>query len=491
MAYASLDDLIAKNRIFYHFAQLSKIPRNSFEEKAASDFVADWAKSLGLEVRQDAWNNVLIRKPATAGFEDKPAVMIQAHLDMVCQKAPGVEHDFSKDPIHLQLDGDLLSTGGRTTLGGDDGIGVALGMALLEAQDIRHPELELLCTTNEEDDMSGALNVDASDFHAKYLINLDNAVESQGVSGSCGGCGCEVDLPVSFQTASPDGSFMRISVTGLQGGHSGEDIHRGRGNANIFLTRLLLAARRVMPLNMVSLSGGTVRNALPRDAAAEVMIESGREREFLDSVNVVAEQLRREYKAVAHQLRITLERCGAPGDARVVSAESTDRFIRFLVLCPNGIAEMNGGAAGIVQSSDNLGVISLDKDQSRFKAIFEVRAAFKSKADYICEKIKMLCEFTGALYRKFAVYPGWPNDPDSKLVPLVQKAYRETLGADLPVLPIHCGLECGCLIEKRPEFDAISIGPDCWDLHSPLERLSVSSTERIYAVLARLLAEIE
>lgn len=488
--FTSLEQLL-QHPVFHHFGELCRIPHPSFQEKAISAAVCSWARRKGFETWQDDWNNVFIRKPASPGYEDRPAVMLQAHLDMVCQKAKGIEHDFAKNPIHLELAGDILSTGGRTTLGADDGIGVALAMALLEDDRLAHPELEALFTTAEEEDMSGAQNVDASDFHARYLVNIDNAVERHSVTGSCGGFGVKFHLPVTWEAVPGQALFYHLKVEGLQGGHSGEDIHRGRGNANIFLIRMLLGARKKTPLHLASLHGGTFRLAIPRDAEAVVMVPTARKNEFLAAVDQMAEALQAEYKAVAANLKITVEETAGPDTGLVTSQDVTDRFIEGMALSPDGISEMNAAIPTVVQSSDNLGEIRLEPEENRLVAIYEIRTSFRSKADYIWDKIHLLARLAGGTCEKFAAYPGWPDHPDSKLTFQVKQVYQELFGESMEATPIHSGLECGCLMEKRPELEAISLGPNCWDLHSPQERLSVRSTLRMYEFLKALLEKIQ
>ena len=488
--FTSLEQLL-QHPVFHHFGELCRIPHPSFQEKAISAAVCSWARRKGFETWQDEWNNVFIRKPASPGYEDRPAVMLQAHLDMVCQKAKGIEHDFAKNPIHLELAGDILSTGGRTTLGADDGIGVALAMALLEDDRMAHPELEALFTTAEEEDMSGAQNVDASDFHARYLVNIDNAVERHSVTGSCGGFGVKFHLPVTWEAVPGQALFYHLKVEGLQGGHSGEDIHRGRGNANIFLIRMLLGARKKTPLHLASLHGGTFRLAIPRDAEAVVMVPAARKNEFLAAVDQMAEALQAEYKAVAANLKITVEETAGPDTGLVTAQDVTDRFIEGMALSPDGISEMNAVIPTVVQSSDNLGEIRLEPEENRLVAIYEIRTSFRSKADYIWDKIHLLARLAGGTCEKFAAYPGWPDHPDSKLTFQVKQVYQELFGESMEAAPIHSGLECGCLMEKRPELEAISLGPNCWDLHSPQERLSVRSTLRMYEFLKALLEKIQ
>ena len=364
-------------------------------------------------------------------------------------------------------------------------------MALLEDDRMAHPELEALFTTAEEEDMSGAQNVDASDFHARYLVNIDNAVERHSVTGSCGGFGVKFHLPVTWEAVPGQALFYHLKVEGLQGGHSGEDIHRGRGNANIFLIRMLLGARKKTPLHLASLHGGTFRLAIPRDAEAVVMVPAARKNEFLAAVDQVAEALQAEYKAVAANLKITVEETAGPDTGLVTAQDVTDRFIEGMALSPDGISEMNAVIPTVVQSSDNLGEIRLEPEENRLVAIYEIRTSFRSKADYIWDKIHLLARLAGGTCEKFAAYPGWPDHPDSKLTFQVKQVYQELFGESMEAAPIHSGLECGCLMEKRPELEAISLGPNCWDLHSPQERLSVRSTLRMYEFLKALLEKIQ
>ncbi len=489
-SFSTLETLL-QQPVFHYFSKLCQIPHPSFKEKAISDFVYQWAKEKSFFTWQDAWHNVFMRKPASPGYENRPAVMLQAHLDMVCQKANGVEHDFLKDPIHLELEGDILSTGGRTTLGADDCIGVALIMALLDDDSFPHPTLEVLFTTAEEEDMSGAQNVCADDFTAQYLINIDNAVENHSVTGSCGGFGVNFYLPVAWESVPEKSTAFHVKVEGLLGGHSGEDIHRGRGNATIFLARMLLAAREQMPLQLSSVRGGTFRLAIPRDAEAVVVVPAAQVEQFQNIVHTVGDALQQEYKAVAGGLKVTVEKADCSDNGQVVSQDTVDNFLKIMVLSPNGISEMSASVTGIVQSSDNLGEVRLEAEENRFTFVYEIRTSFRSKADYLFAKIQMLAQIVGGTCEKFAAYPGWPHNPDSKLIPLVQSLYQDMFAAPMAATPMHSGLECGCLMEKRPALDAISLGPDCWDLHSPQERLSVSSTLRMYAFLQALLQKIQ
>lgn len=484
----TLDELIKENRVFYNFAKLCEIPHPSFKEKALSDFLLEWAKERKLFATQDHKWNVFIKKPATPGYEDGPAVMLQAHIDMVCEKAAGAEHDFDKDPIHLELEGDLLTTGGRTTLGADDGIGVAYAMTILESGDIPHPPLEVLFTTAEEEDLSGAQEVDASDFKARMLINIDNAVERELLAGSCGGMGAELKLPMEFAQIPAGYVACEVKLSGLPGGHSGEDINKGHGNANILLGRLLHFCRQSFSFMLGDLVGGSFRLAIPRDASCVLLLPADKIQKLSEAAAGMAEIFKREYEVVAPEFSVTVTKVEF-SPKKAVASESVKRLITAILLSPNGISEMNNAVLGVVESSDNLGEIRLEDGNA--KLIYEIRASFDTTREYIYERIQMLAELLGGVCGGFADYPSWEFTPVSRLRQLTTEVYRRKFGEEIKTMVVHCGLECGCLYPKMPGLDAISIGPDCWGLHSPQERLSISSTERVYQLITGVLEEIK
>lgn len=474
-------------RVWHYFKQISAIPRASFQEKAVSDYVYHWALSHDWECWQDDWHNVFIRKSATPGMEQAPTIMLQAHLDMVCQRAAGVQHDFSKDAIRLIQEGDYITTGGTTTLGADDGIGVALAMAVLEDDTIPHPELEVLLTTVEEDDMSGALHVDASTFHARYLLNLDNAVENQAINGSCGGYGVMSRWPVSRGPSLEGVTYVRIQLTGLPGGHSGEDIHRGRGNAIGLLTRILLLLYRQFRWQLVSLTGGTFRLAIPREAEAIVALQPEKLESLTTMLSKVVDDLRHEYPLSAQTLQVTA--ASLPVEKReILSLAETKKVLTLLSLLPDGIQEMNGTVPGVVQCSVNVGEVSLAETGDCVRLVSEIRAPWPAQVDSIFEKIRLVAELAHGTCQSFAAYPGWPDKAASSLADLAKRIYQDVTGKPLQVQPQHTGLECGCLLQKKPGLDALSMGPDCEFLHSPQERLSISSTNRMYQFLLKLLS---
>ena len=358
MAYKNVEDLM-KNRVFFHFSEISKIPRQTFFEKEVSDFILNWAKNLGLEVHQDERHNLLIRKAATLGYENKKAIIIQAHIDMVCEKRPEVEHNFKKDPIKLILEGDILSTGNRTTLGADDGIGVAMAMAILEAKDLKHPAIDVILTTAEEEDMSGALNIDKSWFYTNRVINIDHVVDTEAIVGSCGGKGVELKIPIEYAEKPVDHIGYRIKIDGLKGGHSGEDIHKGRASANILLGRLLNNLRVRFDFLISDLKGGNFRLAIPREAYVVIAFEAKYLEVFKDLVDKFEKEARKIYEETDENLKIEISEENLK--EKLISKSTVQKLIDTIILSPNGISNMIG-SLNVVESSCNLGEIYIKDD---------------------------------------------------------------------------------------------------------------------------------
>lgn len=483
--YKDLDELM-ENRVFYYFNEISKIPHASFEEKELSDFIVKWAKDLGLEVAQDKFHNVLIRKAATVGYEEAKPIIIQGHIDMVCEKSPGVEHDFSKDPIMLQLDGDILSTGNRTTLGADNGIAVAMAMAILESDSLEHPPLDVLLTTAEEEDLSGALNVDPSWFSTNRLINLDNSVENEVIAGSAGGKGAEWKLPIQHAEVPSDYKTFKIDISGLTGGHSGEDIHRGLANANILLAKLLNECRKDFEFFINDIKGGNFRLAIPRDAHGTISFKPEYEDRFMELVDSFRSAMVKQHIDLDPNISVEVE--SIPFQSKGIIQPDVDKIIEMIILSPNGIHNMLG-SLNVVESSCNLGEIYIE--DNHVYLITEIRATFDSNREYIFEKIEAASRLLGGTTREFAKYPSWTYKSDSKLRDLAQKTYKELFDEDMKSLVIHAGLECGCFSPKVEDLDAIAIGPNIWSLHSPSEALSVSSTDKIYKFLLEILKNLD
>lgn len=474
---------LCDHRVFYYFRQICQIPHGSGNEKALSDYILQWADSLGLEAEQDAADNVLVRKPATPGLEGVSGVMLQAHIDMVCEKGERVTHDFKKDPIDWIIDGDMLSTGGKTTLGADDGIGAALIMAVLEDNSLSHPVLEALFTTMEEEDMSGAAQFDSTKMQSHYLINLDHTVESEVICGSCGGMQVDFRLPVEKKTVPEGFRTYKLSVSGLKGGHSGEDIHRGRGNANILLARLLMMAEKHCPYLLSSIHGGSFRLAIPREAEAVLCMEEAKAHSLKNILGELEEDIHAELAATGEHIKIAFEPVEPEGQG-----VEPDKIISAMVLIPDGIYQMNELLTGLVDTSDNLGEMYLEDEELHF--VLEIRSARESLRTYLYHRMERLAGMLGGYCEYSRTYPSWNFHPRSKLRRICREAYQTSYGLEPVFQTVHAGLEVGYLLERRPEIDAISIGPNCWDFHSPAETVQISSVKNFYEYLCKLLALI-
>lgn len=463
------------------FRELSQIPRESENEEAASNWIKSWAEERGYEADQDEIFDLIVKKPASPGYEDHPAVMIQAHMDMVCEKNADSNHNFETDPIELVVDGEWLTANG-TTLGADDGIGVATLMAILDDKTLQHPPIEAIFTSQEETTFAGAETVDLGKCSGTRLINLDHANEKEYIVGSCGGIGAEFTMELAREEKIPaDLKAYHIRLTGMMGGHSGEDIHRGRGNAISLLFRLLESPG----LALVCASGGTNRLAIPREAEAVVMAESDETIEKI--VGEAKATFRKEYSTTAPDLDILIEPAEAP--LAPLTAQALACLTAVVRLYPNGIVQMNGDFKDtVVESSDNVGIISVD--EKGLSLISETRAAYTSTVEDIQKSIDALAAFAGAKVEYFTYYAPWEFTTNSKLGPLAVQTYTELYGEGAKMVALHAGLECGFFAERKPGLDMVSIGPDCESFHSPDERVRIPSVAHTYEVLKALLAKL-
>lgn len=476
-------------KVLQFFEELSKIPRGSGNEKAISDFVAQFAQERGCTVFQDEQYSLIIKKPASKGYEEAPTVIFQGHLDMVCEKNKSTQHDFTKDPIRFKLDGDMIYAQG-TTLGADNGIGVAFSMALMDSADMAHPPLEILLTTQEETNMSGAENIDASKLSGKMMINFDSDREGVVFVSSAGGASVFHTVPIEWVDGSDsdDRKAYAIAVQGLTGGHSGDDIIRERGNANKLVGRVLDDLRRHVAFDLASLAGGMKVNAIPRESDAVVRLTA---EELAVAEARVAEWNRiykDEFEFADPGVNVTI----APADetpARWLSEETKLQVIRLLALMPNGVLSMNKAIENLVRTSTNIGVISVKGDEVVFESL--VRSSHRSQLDAVLQGMETLAEAVGVTYKYDHYFPGWPYRSDSKLREVFEKVYAAKHGEPLQVKAIHAGLECGVLIEKMPHLDAISYGPNMYNFHTPEEHVSISSVERTWAFLQDVMRELK
>ena len=476
------------DRIFYHFEQISKIPRGSGNEKAISDYLLDFGKSLGLECIQDAALNIIIKKPASIGYENAPAVIIQGHMDMVCEKNSDKEHDFEKDPINLVVKGDYIYAD-RTTLGADDGIAVAYAMTLLEDNTIEHPAIEVLLTTDEEAGMSGAMALQPHYINGKIVLNLDSEEEGKLLVSCAGGIRTKSILPIEWIDKKNDTIAYNLVIRGLKGGHSGMEIHLGRGNSNKLMGRLLKSIDKELDFNLVSLNGGSKNNAIPRESSSIITISQKDERKLLDIKRRVCEELKNEFSKKDPNLRVHLLEVEESID-KVFSDDSTKKAVDLLYMYPNGVNTVSSDIQGLTESSTNLGVVTTLENSIEYDSA--ARSSVSSLKDEIVTRSKCITEILGGKLVTESSYPEWPYKTDSKIREVCKDVYERMYEKTPEIVAIHAGVECGLFKEKLGnDVDMISFGPDIIDIHTPNEHISISSVERCYEYLLEVLKEIK
>ena len=468
-------------RVFAFFEEISLIPRGSGNEAGVADYLCRFAAARGLECVRDANNNVLIKKPAMVGREAHAPLLLQGHTDMVCEKNGDVAHDFECDPITLIQEGNVLRADG-TTLGADNGIAVAMMLALLDGELENHPALECLFTTEEETGMGGAIAFDYSLLSAKYMINLDSEEETVVTVGCAGGIRSDLTIPVVREPVG-DREICRVSLTGLAGGHSGADIHTGRVSANLLLGRLLSALPDV---RLISIEGGSKDNAITREATAVIAVPSA----AMTSMALLrlSDEVAGELVAEDQNCRILCETLPASDVSFAMMDEaSTAKVIGLLANAPCGVLAMNHDVEGLVEYSRNLGILRTSEDAVRMT--FTSRASRESRLDATVSALDALAAALGATVNHHSRYPGWEYAPTSPVRDAYIKAYTSLYGGEMEVVAIHAGLECGYIKRKLPAMDIISIGPNMKDIHSPDEVLYLDSVERVWRALARLMAD--
>ena len=464
------------------FEEISEIPRGTGNEKAISDYLYNRAKEHGLDVIQDDCQNIIVKKPASIGYEKAAPVILQAHMDMDCEMAPDTDHDFRTDPITLVRDGGRLMARG-TTLGADDGIGVAMCFAALETPGLAHPPLEVLITTGQGNGFTGASHIDPALFSARRMINIDCPTENEIMVGSCAGASFRVKLPLEREPVTGDmGKSLRICISGLTGGHSGEDIHKGLPTANDLMTRVLLNLRSKHKLHLVHIEGGDAVDALSRDCNAIVMTDAHLSKEL----DALEEMFEHEFSDLCPGLTITRE--AAPQEEECYTEESFAKILAMMALCPNGVRAMDGRFPGTVASSCNMGV--LRETENSFILETRVRGTYRTTVQDVCDRIGCLAAAVGGTIEQYDDFAPWEYAPDSALSRITQWTYKEMFGETMTEVMAHGGLECGILKEQLPGLDAISIGPTILNQHSPSETLMISSAERMWEFLQQLLKNL-
>ncbi len=472
--------------LWKHFDRIRQIPRCSGHEKAAAAYVISVAKAHGYEYKQDAVGNVVIRVPATPGYEKAPTVILQGHLDMVCEKNSDVDFDFSKDPIQLRVDGDWLMAQG-TTLGADNGVGVAAALAVLEDNSLTHGPLELLFTIDEETGLTGASQIGEGMLTGKTLLNLDSEDDGVFFMGCAGGENTYAKFTKKTTPSVPKGQTIHLAVKGLKGGHSGLDINLHRGNAILFVARMLWTASRQISFALVSFEGGDKRNAIPREAFAEVIVPADQTDAFKQIVGKVFDDLANEYGLVEENMEMVSEDLPAPSGA-ALDPEVQKRLLNFLLAVPHGILEIHPKIAGLVETSNNLATIHFLEDE--IEVSLSSRSSINSALHFVSQKLRALCELAGARAEQPPGYPGWTPNLDSPVLKLAQETYTELFGQTPKLEAIHAGLECGILSEKYPGLDMVSFGPEIQHPHSPEERVNIPTVQKFYTLLGAILAKL-
>lgn len=469
--------------VFGFFEDICGIPHISYHEQAISDYCVNFAKERGLYYEQDKLGNVIIIGEATPGYEEVEPIMIQGHLDMVGDKLPDCPIDMEKEPIKVMVDGDYVTADG-TTLGGDNGIAVAYGLALLDADDIPHPRLEVVLTVSEEVGLEGAAAIDLSCCKAKRLLNIDSEDEGVFTAGCAGGMRAECQMPVEVEAKS--GIVCEVKTQGFLGGHSGIEIDKGRANGNAVMGRFFLFLKEKMEFDIVSIVGGVKDNVIPKNASAVFLVKDA----DVDGVKAaVAEfnaQLKTEYGVADPDAELVLE-VKEVVECSVFSAVSKEKTITALNLMPNGVQTMSMDLPGLVETSLNMGVVKIDEEG--IFLCFSVRSSLASAKDFVGAKLKQFAEMLGGTAGYHGEYPGWSYARESKLRDLCVKVYKEQYGEEPKIDVIHAGLECGILSSKIEGLDCISIGPDMFDVHTPDEKISISSVARVWEFVKAVLAE--
>lgn len=478
---------ITEERIFYHFNEISKIPRESRNEKEISNYLVHFGRKLGLECIQDEALNVIIKKPASKGYEKAPTVILQGHMDMVCEKNNDKVHDFANDSIKLIVKDDYIYAD-ETTLGGDDGIALAYAMAILEDNTIEHPAIEVLITTDEETGMTGANAVESKYINGKIVLNLDSEEEGKLWVSCAGGVKTQSTLPLKWTNKKENTKEYILEIKGLKGGHSGAEIHLERGNANKLMGRLLKEISNEISFNIISLNGGAKDNAIPREAIAVISMNEAKEKKLHEVKTKVTEVFNKEFHKKDPDLKISLSNYEEKVE-RVLSDDTTTKIINLLYLYPNGINTMSADIEGLVESSTNLGVVVIREDNIEYHSA--VRSSVFSLKEEMVERNKSLTEILEGTFETHGEYPEWPYKINSKIRDICKNVYSRMYGKEAEVVAIHAGLECGILKERLGDLDMISFGPDILDIHTPNEHLSISSARRCYEYLLGVLKEIK
>ncbi len=467
------------------FAKICSIPHPSYHEEELAAHIMSWAKEKGLHAERDQVGNILLRKPATAGMENRKPVVLQAHLDMVPQKNNDTVHDFTKDPIQPYIDGEWVKARG-TTLGADNGIGMASALAVLADDSVEHGPLEVLLTMTEESGMDGAFGLQAGWLQADILINTDSEEEGEIYMGCAGGIDFITTLPLSREAVPAGYQTFKLTLKGLKGGHSGGDIHLGLGNANKLLARFLAGHAAELDLRLADFNGGTLRNAIPREAFATFAVPADKAEQVKNLAATYQEILKNELAMKEKNLVVLLESVST--DKQALTASSRDAFVGLLNATPNGVIRNSDVAKGVVETSLNVGVVTMQDDSAEIVCL--IRSLIDSGKDYVVSMLESLGKLAGAKTAPKGGYPGWQPDANSPVMHLVRETYQRLFNKTPNIQVIHAGLECGLFKKPYPDMDMVSIGPTITGPHSPDEQVHIESVGHYWTLLTELLKAI-
>jgi dipeptidase D len=469
--------------LWKHFSAICSIPHPSKHEQKLSQYISDFARQHQLDLKKDSVGNLLVRKKATGGKEHSPTLILQSHLDMVPQKHDSVAHDFLTDPIRPYSDGEWVRAQG-TTLGADNGIGVAISLAVLEDTTLQHGPLEILFTIDEETGMTGVKNLDPILLEGKMLINLDTEDDRELCIGCAGGIDAVAIAKPVFEPVPDNMVSFKIAVEGLRGGHSGIDIHTGRGNAIKLLNRALYMASEQFNIGISSFNGGNVRNAIPRLATAEISVPSNNEKQFVTWLNDLEKKIRQEYTPIEPDLKISLIK--TVPHKQQFSQVTQANLLRSLYACPNGVYKMSNAFADLVETSNNVSIIKCDQTTIKIECL--CRSSTESSREDCANVLASAFSLSGAQVEFHGGYPGWAPNPNSKLLAEMNTIYKEVYSCGPKIIAVHAGLECGLIGAKYPGMDMVSCGPTICNPHSPEERVNIASVEKFWKYLTTLLA---
>lgn len=472
--------------VWNYFYEVTQIPRPSKKEGKIIAYLLDFAKKHNLEVKKDEAGNVLITKPATKGMENLPTVILQGHVDMVAEKNNDTVHDFENDPIETVIDGDWVKAKG-TTLGADNGVGMAAALAILASDDIQHSKLECLFTVDEETGLTGAYALGKDFLKGDILINLDTEEEGEVYIGCAGGKITTATFTYQPQEIPAKYFWFKAQVTGLNGGHSGSEIHKGLGNANKILNRYLWTLSRKYDLALASIDGGNLHNAIAREANAVAGVPYNKKEDVIVELNTLAPQIEAELKAVDPNLKMTVESTDTP--SQIIDKETTYNLVNAIYACPHGVLGMSHEIPGLVETSTNLASIKM-KEGNTIVITASQRSSTNSLKDDAGNMVNAVFTLAKAEVKHSAGYPGWRPNPDSKILGVAKEAYKNLFGKEAEIMAIHAGLECGLFLEKYPHLDMISCGPTIRNAHSPEEQVEIASVDKWWIFLLEILKNI-